>query len=109
MASPRVMIDLLQIHPNDNVGVAVRPLFKGARVDCAGTSFELRESVPLGAKVALAHIRAGEKVIKFGEPIGSMTSDVDPGAYIHTHNLESDYLHTYHRGELVSNGQSSES
>ena len=57
MGSPIAMIDVLQIHPNDNVCIAVRPLHKGARLQCAGRSFELPEAVPLGAKIALAHMK----------------------------------------------------
>jgi len=98
------MIDVLQIHPNDNVCVAVRPLPAGWQVQCAGVTFVLPEAVPLGAKIALARLRAGDKILKFGEPIGSLTADVEPGRHVHTHNLESDYLRTYRRGELVSSG-----
>jgi D-threo-aldose 1-dehydrogenase len=99
------MIDVLQIHPNDNVCVAVRALPAGWQIQCAGATFVLPEAVPLGAKIALAHMKAGDKIFKFGEPIGSLTSDVEPGRHVHTHNLESDYLHTYRRGELVSGGR----
>lgn len=102
------MIDVLQIHPDDNVCVALRPLAAGTPVECAGASFVLEKAVPLGAKLALKAMPAGSKILKFGEPIGSLTAGVEPGAYIHTHNLESDYLHTYDRGELVSNGRWSE-
>ncbi len=95
------MIDVLQIHPDDNVGVAVRPLLSGTSVRCGSASFVLSQALPLGAKIALRPLRRGDKVVKFGEPIGSMTEDVEVGDYIHTHNLESDYLHTYAEGELV--------
>lgn len=95
------MIDVLQIHPGDNVGVAVRPLASGTAVRCGPVSFTLSQALPLGAKVALRPLKAGDKVVKFGEPIGSMTADAAVGDYIHTHNLESDYLHTYAEGELV--------
>jgi hypothetical protein len=30
-----------------------------------------------------------------------MKADVNVGGYIHTHNLESDYIHTFDRGELI--------
>lgn len=103
------MIDVLQIHPDDNVCVALRPLPPGSEIECAGASFVLQAAVPLGAKIALRSLAEGAKVIKFGEPIGSLTSNVEAGTYVHTHNLESDYLHTYDRGELVSAGRRSKS
>jgi hypothetical protein len=95
------MLDVIQIHPDDNVCVATRPLHSGFDVVCGLVSFRLNESRPLGAKLALKSLSAGDKIIKFGEPIGSLISDVELGGYIHTHNLESDYLHTFERGELI--------
>jgi len=40
-------------------------------------------------------LRAGDKVRRYGSPIGSMTQDAAPGEHVHLHNLQSDYLHTY--------------
>ena len=60
-----------------------------------GESIVLAERVPTGHKLALVRIAGGEKVVKYGFPIGSATVDVHPGEYVHTHNLKSDYLPTY--------------
>ena len=95
------MLDVIQIHPEDNVCVATRPLPAGSEIECGTVRFTLGTSCPLGAKLSLMPMRAGDKAIKFGEPIGSLTADVEIGGYIHTHNLESDYLHTFERGELI--------
>lgn len=95
------MLPVIQIHPADNVCVATRPLPAGTEIVCGTVQFSLRERCPLGAKLALETMQAGDRVVKFGEPIGSLTADVEVGDYIHTHNLESDYLHTYRRGELI--------
>jgi altronate dehydratase small subunit len=46
------------------------------------------------ATVLLA-IPTGEKILEYGAPIGSATCDIRPGDYVHTHNLQSDYLPTY--------------
>lgn len=95
------MLDVIQIHPADNVCVATRPLPAGSEIVCGAVRFRLDESRPLGAKLALKEMKTSDKIVKFGEPIGSLTADVAIGDYIHTHNLESDYLHTFQRGELV--------
>ena len=95
------MQSVIQIHPDDNVCVATRPLTAGTEIVCGTARFTLSAACPLGAKLALVALTAGDKVIKFGEPIGSLTADVQVGDYIHTHNLESDYLHTYERGDLI--------
>ena len=77
---------VVQVHPNDNVAVAVDALE-------AGTTFSLdrtREAVtavPAGHKIALAPIAAGDPVIKYGFPIGRATAAIEPGEWIHSHNL----------------------
>lgn len=64
----------LQIHPKDNVAV------------------QLTEdgSVPRGHKVALSAIKAGEKIIKYGEVIGSASQDIAEGEWVHSHNLKTE-------------------
>lgn len=41
-----------------------------------------------GHKYAVRDIRKGEKVVKYGQPIGYATEDIPRGAHIHTHNLK---------------------
>ena len=97
---------VLRIHARDNVCVATRALRAGTQIVCGEVSFDLAEDVQLGAKLALAPLRAGRKIVKFGEPIGSLTEDVELGGYVHTHNLESDYLRTHERGDHLGRDRS---
>ena len=87
-------VNLLQINPADNVAVAVMPLAAGHEEMVAGKKLTLRQDVTLGGKVALANIAAAEKIVKFGEPIGSASAAILAGEYVHTHNLQSDYIPT---------------
>ncbi len=86
---------LLRLDPNDNVAVATTTIEAGESVTIDGRPVKLPDRVPTGHKLALLPIAAGEKVIKYGSPIGSATCDVGPGDYVHIHNLKSDYLPTY--------------
>jgi altronate dehydratase len=86
---------LLLLSDNDNVGVAIVALEAGERLLVRGETVETTMSVPLGHKIAIRSIAAGEKVVKYGAPIGSATQAIGPGDYVHTHNLKSDYLPTY--------------
>jgi len=86
---------LLRLDPQDNVAVATTTLQAGESVVIAGRPLTLPDRVPTGHKLALVRIATGEKVVKYGSPIGSATCDIRPGDYIHTHNLKSDYLPTY--------------
>lgn len=73
----------LRLHPDDNVLTVI----------VAGGT------VPLGHKVAARDIAAGEKIVKYGAPIGSATRDIASGEHVHTHNVQSDYIPTFQRGE----------
>jgi hypothetical protein len=83
---------------DDNVAVATRTIEAGEIVAIDGQPVRIRETIPTGHKVAIRPIAAGEKITKYGAPIGSATRDIMPGQYVHTHNVKSDYLPTLERG-----------
>jgi altronate dehydratase small subunit len=88
---------LLQLFSGDNIFIATATIEAGEMLLIAGRSTPVPVSVPLGHKVAARFIAAGEKVIKYGAPIGSATRDIAAGEHVHTHNIQSDYLPTYLR------------
>lgn len=92
---PRV----LRLAPEDNVCVATRTIEPGETVAIDGRPVTVADRILTGHKLAAAPIAAGEKVIKYGAPIGSATRSIAPGQYVHTHNVKSDYLPTFARGE----------
>lgn len=76
-----------RVHPDDHVAVALRDLAAGEEVDVAGATVRVATAVPRGHKVAVAPLRAGEPVRKFGQAIGLALSPVAPGEWVHAHNL----------------------
>lgn len=86
---------LLLLSPADNVLVAVRAIEHGSRLTIGGQAVQATERIPLGFKVAARNISAGQKIFKYGAPIGSATQDIPTGAIVHVHNMKSDYLPTY--------------
>ncbi len=86
---------LLRLDADDNVVIATRNIEPGETLSFEDTSLKISETVPTGHKLALVPIAAGQKIIKHGLPIGSATIAIEPGQYVHTHNLKSDYLPTY--------------
>ena len=77
------------LDPGDSVAVAPRALRPGERVaDAAGASFEVRERVPSGHKVARRDIAAGERVIKYAQLIGVARAPIPAGGHVHVHNLD---------------------
>lgn len=82
-------VDVVTLHPDDNVCVAVRPLAAGTVVQPLGRPVSLLAAVPAGHKIAVRPIPQGERVLKYGQTIGAATQPVEPGAWVHTHNLGS--------------------
>lgn len=78
---------LIRIHPADNVGVAVEKIAASTSLKIDSLTFSTREQIPGGHKVALLPIRRGEKVVKYGYPIGQATVDIERGSHVHLHNL----------------------
>jgi altronate dehydratase small subunit len=48
-----------------------------------------KERIPFGHKIAIAAMQRGDDVFKYGETIGRASSGIEPGDYVHLHNLES--------------------
>ena len=91
---------LLRLHPADNVLTVIAPLAAGERLVVGGEAIENTRALSIGDKIASRPIAAGEKIVKYGAPIGSTTRDIARGEHVHTHNLKSDYLPTLLRGEF---------
>jgi (2R)-sulfolactate sulfo-lyase subunit alpha len=89
-------IPQLLVHDQeDNVGVVVvEGLKAGTDMLCVVThdnsSFRLKAEtdVPIGHKIALRDVKAGETAIKYGEDIGEFKSAANKGEHIHTHNCK---------------------
>ena len=89
-------IPQLLVHdPKDNVGVVVvEGLKAGTDMLCVVThdnsDFRLaaKMDVPIGHKVALKALKAGDTVIKYGQDIGRIVADVGPGEHVHVQNLK---------------------
>ena len=86
---------LLCLAPGDNVLVLIKSVSAGSSLLLNGKSFQLDKSLGLGHKIAGREIRAGEKVLKYGVPIGSAIRDIRAGEHVHLHNMKSDYIPTY--------------
>ena len=77
----------VQVHPNDNVAVAVTPLSKGQTIEIAGTQITLAEDISQGHKLSLTSIKQGDDIFKYGYSIGQTTADIAAGQHVHSHNL----------------------
>ena len=87
---------LLLLDESDNVLVAISRLRAGETILLEGASIAVSADLPIGHKLARRAISAGEKIVKYGAPIGSATANIEAGAHVHVHNIRSDYPPTYH-------------
>jgi len=86
---------VLLLAPGDNIAVATAALPAGTEREVAGARITLAADVEVGHKFALRPIARGERIVKYGAPIGVALRAIAPGEYVHTHNMGSDYIPTY--------------
>ncbi len=78
------MTEFIQIHPRDNVAVALKEIPAGSSF-CGITA---AETIPQGHKMALWEITPEEPIVKYGFPIGHATKGIAAGCWVHTHNMK---------------------
>jgi altronate dehydratase small subunit len=82
----------LSIHALDNVATLLEDAAPGAiRLlgEGALTTVESIEPISRGHKVALVPLPLGAAVLKYGVVIGSATTAIPAGGWVHTHNCAS--------------------
>ena len=85
----------MRLSPPDNVAVALRPLKAGESVLLDGIALTIGRNIAVGHKLAARAIAKGEIILKYSCPIGTAVAPIAAGDYVHTHNVESNYLPTY--------------
>ena len=89
----------LLIHPDDNVLICTAAIARGDTIRLAGgETLTALEAIGTGHKIARTNLAAGDKIIRYGAPIGSITRAVARGGHVHMHNAKSDYIPTHKRG-----------
>jgi altronate dehydratase small subunit len=91
LTDPRLML----LSPGDTVYVLRDQIAAGEAVVVQGTTVTFPHPLGLGHKIARVSVAAGDRVIKYGAPIGRASRAIAPGDHVHLHNLISDYTPTY--------------
>ena len=83
------------IDEKDNVGMAVADCVAGDELTVKfkgkETNYTCNQDMSFGHKIAIVDIKKGDKIIKYGEAIGSASQDIGKGDWVHTHNVQDDY------------------
>ncbi|MGL4440731.1 MAG: UxaA family hydrolase [Bosea sp. (in: a-proteobacteria)] len=90
---------LLLLGPSDNTVVARQRIPAGEMLTIEGIATVLATDLAIGHKLARIAIKSGDKIIKYGAPIGVAIRAIAVGEHVHVHNVRSDYTPTYHLGD----------
>lgn len=88
---------VILLHPDDNILVCVKHISVGDVLALDGGLITSAIAIDVGHKIARVPLNAGDKVYRYGAPIGSMTEAVAKGAHVHMHNMKSDYIPSHTR------------
>ncbi len=78
----------LLLHPDDNVAYVRQTIPAGSPVRVGRYEFKAQEVVEQGHKIALTTITAKQPIRRYGQVIGYATESIQPGEWVHRHNME---------------------
>lgn len=85
------------LHPADNILVCVAHIRSGDNILIDEQMVCAQKDIDVGHKLARRSLTVGEKVYRYGAPIGSMTQAAAVGEHVHMHNMQSDYIPSHTR------------
>src|SRR5688572_13611608 len=87
----------LLLREADDVAVIKRPVRAGTGLFQNSLRLVVARDIPAGHKVAVKAVPDGAPIKKYGQVIGFAKGDINPGDYVHTHNLVvKDFARDYH-------------
>jgi altronate hydrolase len=81
------MSPIIQLHPNDDLAVALQPLAAGIRVSMGRQEVETVAPIPQKQKLLLRTIAAGEMVTMYGVPVGKLVRSLPAGALLRKEDI----------------------
>ncbi len=87
------MKQIVVLNDADNVATSLVPLEAQSRIevelDGESRTITVLDAIPFGHKLAVRHLARGDDVLKYGEVIGRASEAIEPGRWVHVHNVES--------------------
>ncbi|MCL6524050.1 MAG: altronate dehydratase family protein [Thermoflavifilum sp.] len=78
---------VIQVHPADNVLVALRDLAAGQHISWRDNEWVLLEAVPAKHKFNIQALHAGDPIIMYGVQVGKAKIDLPPGSRLSPQNV----------------------
>ena len=88
---------LILLHPDDNIFIVTQSIAENEALVFDGERIIASQAIAIGHKVARTALMKHMKILRYGAPIGSLTTSVSAGDHVHLHNLKSDYIATHNR------------
>ena len=87
--------DIIIHDQKDNVGVVVIEKIT-PKQDCScwimenDSSIKIQslDEIPLGHKIAMADLKEGDTILKYGHDIGKVVKSIKKGEHVHVHNVK---------------------
>ncbi|XOQ44251.1 MAG: Altronate dehydratase [Clostridium sp.] len=83
------MNSVIRVNEKDNMVTCLRPIKAGETVFLDGQSYVATSDIPQFHKMSISTIKKGEYCYKYGQVIGVAMENLNPGDYVHVHNMES--------------------
>lgn len=97
MTITKKIAQIILLHPDDNILVCVAHIYAGDVIDIDGQTVNVNHAIEVGHKLARRNLNVGDKIYRYGAPIGSITQSVAIGEHVHMHNMQSDYIPSHTR------------
>lgn len=97
MTQIKKIAQVILLHPSDNILVCVAHIYKGDDILIDGQIVRAQQDIEVGHKLARRALAVGDKIYRYGAPIGSVTHTVQLGEHVHMHNMQSDYIPSHTR------------
>jgi altronate hydrolase len=81
------MNTFLQIHPADNMVVALQKLAKGTRIKVRENEVELVDDIPAKHKFTTVELQPGDEAYMYGVLVGKAVTGIAKGSLMTTKNL----------------------
>ena len=87
------MKQVVVLNDADNVATSLAPLEAQSLIEVVlngeNRTITVLDSIPFGHKLAIRKMAPGDEVLKYGEVIGRASQAIEPGQWVHVHNVES--------------------
>ena len=85
---------IIKLNQLDNVATVIKNISPNSYY-FNGNVIRIKQGIKKGFKISVRSILKGNKIYKYGQPIGTALVDIKPGEVVHIHNIKSLVYYIY--------------